>query len=252
MATEKILSRRVVILVLFVIFNTVRSERNVALNKATEQSSEFGGGKHVASNVVDGCLTDFDAGCCTHTASGQNTAWWRVDLGDLMTITRIKIYYKDNFQNRLAGYQLYVSNSTSTPTGGVLCYEDTSSTRNAVQLVVTHQCPYVGRYVTVYNHRNNPKRHDWYSEYAILMLCEVQVFGCQVGKYGDGNCNSLCPPACYGGNCNSTTAACFYCFKGKYGVFCNSDCPANCKNSLCTKDAGTCLGMNQLDITNAC
>ncbi|XP_033729657.1 scavenger receptor class F member 1-like [Pecten maximus] len=210
------------------------------MNKATEQSSVFGDGRYKASSVVDNC-TDFSTYCCTHTNDGQNTAWWRVDLGELMTITRIKIYYRDNFQHRLAGYQLYVSNSTSTPTGGVLCYEDTSSTRNAVQLVVTHQCPYVGRYVTVYNHRNNPKRYSWYSDDAILMLCEVQVFGCQAGKYGDGHCNYLCPPACYGGNCNSTTAACFYCFAGKYDIYCNSDCPSNCKNSLCTKDAGSCL-----------
>ncbi|XP_033739256.1 cell death abnormality protein 1-like [Pecten maximus] len=240
MATRKIIVGRCLILILFYISNTVRSESNVALSKATEQSSEFGGGKHVASNVVDGCLTDFDGGCCTHTEAGQNTAWWRVDLGELKTIDRITIYYRNGFQHRLAGYQLYVSNTTNTPTDGVLCYEDTSSTRDAVQLVVTHQCPYVGRYVTVYNHRN-PKRYNWYSDYAILELCEVQVFGCQVGKYGDRNCNSPCSPACYGGNCNSKYGFCFYCFTGKYGVFCNSDCPSNCKNSLCTKDAGNCL-----------
>ncbi|XP_033739257.1 uncharacterized protein LOC117326608 [Pecten maximus] len=241
MATGKILLGEDVFLVLIVIFYAIKSESNVAMNKATKQSSVFGDGRYKASSVVDNCLTDFDAGCCTHTKEGHNTVWWRVDLGDLMTINRITIYYRDGSQHRLAGYQLYLSNTTITPTDGVLCFQDTSSTRSAVQLVVTHQCPYVGRYVTVYNHRN-PKRYNWYSDDAILELCEVQVFGCQVGRYGDGDCNNDCSEACYGGNCNSTTGACFYCFAGKYGVDCDSDCPENCKGGLCTKDTGICLG----------
>ncbi|XP_033729653.1 multiple epidermal growth factor-like domains protein 10 [Pecten maximus] len=242
MGTRQILLGKNVILVLFVIFYTVRSESSVALNKAAKQSSDQGSGIYVASKVVDGCTdTNLDNKCCAHTASGHKMVWWRVDLGELTTITWIKIYYRDDFQHTLAGYQLYVSNTTNTLKDGDLCYEDTSSTRDAVQLVVTHQCPYVGRYVTVYNYRNNQKRYSWYSDDAILMLCEVQVFGCQVGRYGDGHCNNQCPGACYGGNCNTTTGDCFYCVAGKYGISCNSDCPANCKDSFCTKDTGSCL-----------
>ncbi|XP_033739242.1 scavenger receptor class F member 1-like [Pecten maximus] len=266
MATGKILLRRGVILVLLVIFEIVRSESNVAVNKVAVQSSDEASGKYVASKVVDNCTnTDIAANCCTHTATGYTTAWWLVDLGEMMTINTITIYYRESvvfvasslhrwylhcecviffpcgFQYSLAGYQLYVSNTTNTPTDGDLCFEDRSSTRDAVRLVDNHRCSYVGQYVTVYNYRNNPKRYDWYSDDAILELCEVQVFGCQVGRYGDGNCNSLCPPGCYDGYCNSTTGACFYCFTGKYGVYCDSDCPANCKDDLCTKDAGTCL-----------
>ncbi|XP_033745467.1 receptor-type tyrosine-protein phosphatase epsilon-like isoform X2 [Pecten maximus] len=242
MATRNIVVERCLILILLYIFNTVISENNVAVNKTTEQSSNQGNPQYIASKVVDGCTsTNLGNFCCTHTAPGQATAWWRVDLGELMTITSIIIYYRNGFKHRLAGYELYVSNTTNTPTDGVPCFQDTSSTKSAVQLVVTHQCPYVGRYVTVYNYRNNPKRYNWYSDYAILELCEVQVYGCQAGKYGDGNCNILCPPACYGGNCNSKTGACFYCSPGKYDSYCNSVCPSNCNNSLCTKDAGACL-----------
>ncbi|XP_033738980.1 uncharacterized protein LOC117326366 isoform X2 [Pecten maximus] len=241
MATRKIIVRRHLILILFYIVTTVRSESNVAVNKTTEQSSDQGNVKYAASHVVDDCLsTDLSNGCCTHTERGHTTAWWRVDLGELMTIIRIKIYYRDNFQHRLAGYQLYVSNTTNTPTDGDLCFVDTSSTKNAVQLVVTHQCPYVGRYVTVYNYRNNPKPYSWYSDWAILELCEVQVFGCPTGRYGDGNCQKLCPVDCYGGNCNSKTGACFYCVPQTYGVQCEYACSTNCLNSLCEKVNGYC------------
>ncbi|XP_033739274.1 scavenger receptor class F member 1-like [Pecten maximus] len=146
-----------------------------------------------------------------------------------------------NSQDRFAGYQIFVSNTANMPKDGVLCYEDTSSTKSAVQLVMTHLCPYVGRYVTVYNYRNNPKRYSWYSNDALLELCEVQVFGCQVGRYGDGDCDNQCPGECYGGNCNSKTAACFYCFTGKYGNHCSLNCPTNCKDNVCSKDTGICF-----------
>ncbi|XP_021364981.1 uncharacterized protein LOC110457862, partial [Mizuhopecten yessoensis] len=209
MATKRAVLCRNVCLILFILIRKTRSEANVALVKAAEQSSNTNT-KWVASKVVDGC-TEITIGsdCCTHTKGDQKQVWWRVDLGQLMTINSITIYYRGGFQHRLAGYQLYLSNTTESPTQGVLCYEDKSSEKDQVQLLVTHQCPYVARYVTVYNYRNNPKRYNWYEDFAILELCEVQVFGCQVGRYGNGDCNNQCSDSCYGGNCNSTTGACF-------------------------------------------
>ncbi|XP_021354865.1 scavenger receptor class F member 1-like [Mizuhopecten yessoensis] len=230
--------------ILLILLSTVlvsRSEVNVALLKRAEQSSNVRV-NWVAGNVLDGCTqTTIGSDCCTHTdGDGQKQAWWRVDLSELITINRITIYYRGGFQHRFAGYQLYLSNTTDSPTQGVLCYEDKSSTKAQVQLLVTHQCPYVARYVTVYNYRNNTKRYPWYDNYAILELCEVQVFGCHVGQYGDGDCNSSCLGNCYGGNCNSTTGSCFYCFPGKYGDYCNNDCSTKCKDSMC-EDDGYCF-----------
>ncbi|XP_069128361.1 uncharacterized protein [Argopecten irradians] len=231
MATGKVIWGRGVILILFIVYQGIRSEQNVALSKPSEQSSDQGRPDLVASKVVDGCLDrKMDNGCCTHTqGSGPKTAWWRVDMKELMTINSITITYTNTVErrDRLAGYHLYISNTTSTPQDGTLCYVDTSSTIDEVQLVVTHQCPFVGRYVTVYNYRTEPLRQSWYYQYALLELCELQVWGC--------------PSACYGGNCNSTTGACFYCFTGTYGDFCNMTCPANCKDNACEKDTGTCV-----------
>ncbi|XP_033739264.1 fucolectin-3-like [Pecten maximus] len=179
MAKGRVVPSRDVCLILFLVLNGVRSEGNLALSKTATQSSNHNDGYWLASAAVDGCLkTWIDPGCCTHTLGGsRKIAWWRVDLGQMSTINTIRILYRNDFQQRLAGFQLYVSNTTDSPTDGVLCYQDTSSSRSAVQLDQTHQCPYVGRYVTVYNYRNNPKRYSWYSDYAVLELCEVQVFG---------------------------------------------------------------------------
>ncbi|XP_069125791.1 receptor-type tyrosine-protein phosphatase T-like isoform X3 [Argopecten irradians] len=241
MVTGKIWFGVCLVLILANIFKSITCERNVAETKPANQSSG-NTGVWVASNVVDGCTkTNIGSNCCTHTqGTGPKTVWWQVDLEELMTINSITIYYRDHFQQKLAGYQLYISNTTSTPQDGVLCYVDRSTSLADVQLTITHQCPYVGQYVTVYNYRSDPKRQSWYDDYAVLELCEVQVWGCPVGTYGDGNCDNACSADCYGGNCNATTGACFYCIPKKYGTTCERDCSINCLNQNCDKVTGHC------------
>ncbi|XP_069126487.1 cell death abnormality protein 1-like isoform X2 [Argopecten irradians] len=221
---------------------TVRSEGNIALSKTATQSTNRSSNEWLASAAVDGCQNiDMFSGCCGHTQAGLKTAWWRVDLGQISTIDSIHIIYRDSYQLRLAGYELYVSNTTVTPRDGILCYQDTSTTEAAVQLNIIHQCPYVGRYVTVYNYRNTPKRYSWYNDYAVLELCEVLVYGCPAGKYGDGDCSQICPATCYGGNCNPKIGSCFYCAVGTFGVFCENTCSLDCMNGLCDTGTGNCL-----------
>ncbi|OWF55545.1 Scavenger receptor class F member 1 [Mizuhopecten yessoensis] len=194
-----------------------------------------------ADKVVDGCLKqNIGSDCCTHTAWNRNKALWQVDLGKLSTISYITIYNRDEgvqFPRRLAGYQLYLSN-TSDWSQGILCYEDKSNNWTEVEMVVTHRCPYVAKFVTIYNYRNDPARHDWYEDNAVLELCEVQVFGCPIRKYGNGNCNQTCSDKCYGGNCDASTGSCFYCLPGKWSHTCDQDCSSGCEgciqNGSCT------------------
>ncbi|XP_069128447.1 fucolectin-like [Argopecten irradians] len=198
------------LVVVVFILAAVRSEENLAILKTTTQSSNYYSNRYPASSAVDGCKnTVLEVGCCSHTAvSGPNTVWWRVDLGQISTIDSIQIIYREHWQIRFAGYHLYVSNTTISPQDGVLCYLDTSITKDDVQLNVIHQCPYVGRYVTVYNYRTSPKQYNWYDDSAILELCEVLVYGCPAGMFGNDNCNQVCSESCYGGNCNPKTGIC--------------------------------------------
>ncbi|XP_060074789.1 uncharacterized protein LOC132554498 [Ylistrum balloti] len=225
----------------FFIFYThlLRSEENLSFGKTTTQSSTYRPSWN-ADRAVDGCLNqDISSNCCIHTADTIKEVWWQVDLGSLNTINYITIYYRDAFERRFAGYQLYLSNTTDW-TQGNLCYEDTSKNLTEVELIVTHQCPYVARYVVVYNYRSYPKRHEWYDDFAILELCEVQVFGCPIQKHGYGNCNKNCSHNCYGGNCNGVTGSCFYCLPGKWGDACDQDCPTTCKTNTCIPNNGSC------------
>lgn len=77
------------------------------------------------------------------------------------------------FVNRMAGFSLYVSN-TSNKDDGHLCYKDTTG-RPSVNQYIT--CSVYGRYVIYYNERNQTLNRIYYSEYAFNELCEVEVYG---------------------------------------------------------------------------
>lgn len=76
---------------------------NLALNKTTWQehpwpdpNRDFGG-----ENAVDGLYTDRGTGGqCTINADGYYTAEWRVNLGSVVSIKYINIYYRTDNRSR--------------------------------------------------------------------------------------------------------------------------------------------------------
>ncbi|XP_069128584.1 uncharacterized protein [Argopecten irradians] len=225
------------------IFTDLSQHVNVALTGTAIQSSYLDRKRWYAQRAIDNCtLQTIESDCCSLTKPNlYKEAWWRLDLGLVMTIQDITIYYRNDFLNRFGGYSLYVSNSTAIPTQEELCYKDNSILLTDVNLNPTHVCPSVARYVTVYNRRETPKTRDWYDDFAVLELCEVQVFGCPIGVYGYGKCTNRCSSKCFGGNCNAATGHCFYCTPGFFGTLCTHECPRNCKDKICTQDTGVCL-----------
>lgn len=82
----------------------IRKE-NLALNKPTWQEHpwpdserDFG-----SENAVDGMYTDLEptGGQCTINNDGQYTAEWRVDLGNVLSISYINIYYRTKKEGTL-------------------------------------------------------------------------------------------------------------------------------------------------------
>lgn len=55
-----------------------------------------------SDNAVDGLYTDRGGGGqCTINDNNQTTAMWRVDLGSIVSISHIDIYYRtDNFRSK--------------------------------------------------------------------------------------------------------------------------------------------------------
>ena len=79
--------------------------------------------------------------------------------------------------NRLAGYSLYISNSSITKTDGYLCYHHTGPGLPSNLDNVT--CNHIGQYVIIYNERNETSFYNppGYSNESMLELCEVEVYG---------------------------------------------------------------------------
>ena len=72
---------------------------------------------------------------------------------------------------------MYISNSSTTKNGGYVCYHHTGP--NLPSKTENVNCNHLGKYVIIYNERNKSASNNptGYSSFAILELCDVQVFG---------------------------------------------------------------------------
>ncbi|XP_021355664.1 uncharacterized protein LOC110451806 isoform X2 [Mizuhopecten yessoensis] len=161
------------------IVNTSVNTSREPNTKTTTQSSNHNA-IYSSDKAVDGCRKQiFDSqNCCSHTQTGKEEAWWQVYLEGLFVMDYVKIYYRDqvNLQRkRFGGYQIYQSN-TSDWRNGYLCHKDTTSTSADLSLTPRIQCTGSAQYMTIYSDRLT-ERLSWYSDEAILELCEVEVYG---------------------------------------------------------------------------
>ncbi|XP_078328961.1 uncharacterized protein LOC144623900 [Crassostrea virginica] len=240
------------------------SYENVALNKSTWIQHPFDNVNYSASRAVDGRKSDLTTfgGECALSLTGHKTTEWRVDLGSVLYIHHIVIQYatqdldwgKQNTMTQFfLGFSLYISNKTNKD-DGVLCFKDTIYTRDTIPNPVNITCPYHGRYVIYYNNRTHSPYPDGYSKYAVLALCEVEVYGCSTKQYyGEDYCLP-CPSNCLESRCRRVDGTCLRCIPGYAGPTCNGECPdgsygLNCDNNCsincadprnCDKVTGQC------------
>lgn len=76
---------------------------------------------------------------------------------------------------RFAGYYLYVSNSSISKTNGDLCYHHEGTVPTSPYKNVT--CNFLGNQVIFYNAREVGNIPGGYSDFAIVELCHVEVYG---------------------------------------------------------------------------
>nr|XP_022306229.1 uncharacterized protein LOC111112759 [Crassostrea virginica] len=197
----------------------ILSYENIALNKVAWQAHPYGETNFAADRAVDGRTSDLSlwGGECVVSNHGHDSSEWRVDLGNVLGIHHVNILYvtnndpwdKSNFYaTNFMGFSVYISNTTNKE-DGILCFKDTNYTIETIPNPVNITCPCNGRYVIYYNNRTHKPYPDDYSMYAYNDICEVEVFGCEMGYYGFG-CKKRCPSPCTTENytCDIVTGVC--------------------------------------------
>ncbi|XP_065922372.1 uncharacterized protein [Magallana gigas] len=250
-------------LVLLLVTRAFGSE-NIALGKPTWQEHPWPDPRYYSGdNAVDGLYNDrsLPGGQCSVSAINQYTATWRVDLGNVFSISHINIYYRTDNQpkvqnenaRRMAGFYLYVSNTTLKETGH-LCFHENQTKQEMILEDITINCCVSGRYVIYYNERKqNVEYPVFYSKYAYNDLCEVEVYGCNVSIKNGEIFKNRCPKNCHEGHCDINTGHCLKCILGlqgplcdqgcdsnHYGSSCSLECNRNCENSTCNDTTGLC------------
>lgn len=201
-----------------------------------------------ASRAVDKHISQ-DISHCSHTDDlcHIKEAWLRIDLRKVYSIESVKFWYrKDETQHikRLPGYSILFSNE-SWPNSS--CYRNQNS--SGIRTVNFKKCRAITQYLWFY------QQYKPNNDCApILEICEVEVFGCDVGCY-DENCSKKCG-LCKSGSCDIVTGQCDQsgcalpglqtpsckdCLRGFYAENCSRTCSEFCKNNACHQTSGTCL-----------
>ncbi|XP_048243321.1 uncharacterized protein LOC124147527 isoform X2 [Haliotis rufescens] len=235
---------------------------NVAYNKTAKSSgTDYARNGWTADKVVDGNRDqDVLHNSCFHSHSRNSKATLTVDLGQQYRIHDVRIYNRADSILRIRTAVLSLSNySSSTP--GVTCFTFSSDTPQTPDSVYDVTCDGTGRYFTI-------------THSTKLNLCEVEIYVCSNGRYGQncsnactdrkcagdspcdhvrGTCVSGCEPGWMGQDCIGA------CSEGSYGQNCSNACTKRkcAGDSPCDHVRGTCVsgcepGWMGQDCTGAC
>ncbi|XP_052067317.1 receptor-type tyrosine-protein phosphatase alpha-like [Mytilus californianus] len=185
---------------------------------------------------------------------------WRVDLQDVYSVNKVKVFFRNDSNvssSRRTGARVYVTTTEEFHLEPV-CY--TSHMKgdvffNPPSILELKNCTHRGQFVTVYNQRpvvdssNCPKTS--YSCWANLELCEVEVYVCSYGTFGE-NCDKFCH--CKGGTCDQRTGLCpGRCLSGWIGSECDMACTNGTYGENCDTLCGKCINGEACDvITGKC
>ncbi|XP_063446352.1 uncharacterized protein LOC134725939 [Mytilus trossulus] len=182
-----------------------------------------------ASLSIDGNRTN---GICSRT-TGQSS-YLQVDTGSMSVLTTIYITFGDTLPVTPGANVVYCSNTSNYLVDGSVLYQGERPTTN-IELYT------VCRYIT-------------YAPPATsgVDVCEIEIGGCPLGKYGvncensghckgaydlvTGNCTSGCLDGWVGYSCDIA------CTDGNFGSECSRPCSANCLNPPCNHVSGECPG----------
>ncbi|XP_052085569.1 multiple epidermal growth factor-like domains protein 11 [Mytilus californianus] len=218
--------------------SSVSTSINLAEGRETRQSSTLQ--RNESGLAVDGIYTT----CASTNQQDERNLFWQLTLAENASITHIRYayYYDDQDVKYLLNTRIYVSSSKGL-TSGQLCYTETRNPNEIDPIQNKVFCFTQGTYLTYYN----PDRR------MNIKLCEVEVYGCPIGRYGD-ECSDKCSSNCLTQPCEPDFGRCTdgcksgfsgerctsQCGLGVYGPNCVLTCSVNCLNNDCDSVNGTC------------
>ncbi|CAH1274526.1 FGFR3 [Branchiostoma lanceolatum] len=135
---------------------------NVALGKTAIQSSTYSLVHNKAEKAVDGDRGNSNDHKCAKTELNDPQPWWKVDLADVYTVSRVSVLIKEereNFTVRVGPNENFIQNDQ--------CGQTYTATLITGQIFLVHCDPPIpGRYVSV----------QMMGTEARLTLCEVEVY----------------------------------------------------------------------------
>ncbi|XP_063396089.1 uncharacterized protein LOC134680784 isoform X1 [Mytilus trossulus] len=178
----------------------VTAQRNLTPDGTATQSSTHEGS--VPQYAIQPPISNtYSKTLCSVTGLGRTQAWWMFHFAfGSAYITNITIYYRVGYAHRMDGFKLYVTNTSTIPPDGYLCYEDGPGLPDLTQTI---PCNQLGKYVIYYD----TKKDD--HEGPVIELCYVAINGCQKGMWGK-DCSTTCPSICIGQHCHPENGSCVW------------------------------------------
>ncbi|VDI11561.1 Hypothetical predicted protein, partial [Mytilus galloprovincialis] len=149
---------------------TIRAQHNLTPFGTASKSSRF-----IKSTPEGAILPPISnrftlESCSTINVDGASKAWWMFQFSFLSAfITDITIYYREGSAYRMDGFRLYVTNTSTIPPDGYLCYEDPDpGLPNITQNI---PCNQLGKYVIYYDTKGDVLTNTG----PVVELCYVAI-----------------------------------------------------------------------------
>ncbi|CAG2255732.1 unnamed protein product [Mytilus edulis] len=174
--TIVMLSEAVMVLLLLesIVLLSVSAQHNLTpFGKATQSSSYL----TAPVNAINPPIANtFSFPYCSLSQTETTAAWWMFQFSfGTAYITDITIYYRENYADRMDGFKLYVTNTSTITPDGYLCYEDPDP--GLPDITQTIPCNQLGQYVIYFDDKGSKQR----SEGPIVELCYVAINGALSG-----------------------------------------------------------------------
>ncbi|XP_025108233.1 uncharacterized protein LOC112572662 isoform X9 [Pomacea canaliculata] len=201
--------------------------KNVAANKPCGISTVYSTSNNCSAAINGNTTTYYQENPpnCIHTAVGDTSPFWWVDLGEKVTINMITIYGRTDLIKRMRCVNVSVDGAL------VKRFTDVSDWTNDTYTIPVLRS---GQVVNITRNCDD--------DGPTINICEVQVWECVDGWYGI-NCSQNCGNCITSSDCNKTTGRCTSCKTGFSLPNC-TDCEDGWYGNNCVETCGHCEGGN--------